>query len=122
MLVQFGAPVYTYKSKPYSENGEAVSVGDLVITLIAMMPAQPGLGIPMRKNRVALTQRIVAAHGAIEVTDGEVAMVNELLQQSTLAPLFAEQVSLALEGKPNPFAPPSAKLTLVPKEAPADGS
>lgn len=104
MLVDFNAPILTLKGEPLVEGGEKVTVGGLVSTLIAVLNAEPNLAPATRKLRFWLAMRLTPDCGEVELTEAELTVITELLNKSTLPPLYSEQVALALEGKPNPLA------------------
>lgn len=104
--VDFNAPIFTLKRQPLKEAEELVTVGALVMQLVSGVQTDGQVSASVRKSRFGLTLRIMTAAEPVEVTDAEKALITELLVKSSLAPLYAEQIDLALEGKPNPLAPP----------------
>jgi len=104
--VDFTAPAYTNKRVRFVDLDQSQpTLGDLASMLLVGLPQQQGTSAVTRKLRTALSLRIILQPGDVEVSDAEAKLLNDLIDQSTLPPVFGEQISLLLEGKPNPFAP-----------------
>ena len=108
MLIDFSAPLLTLKGAELREQGEAVNLGTVLCNLMAAQPSEAGLPASERRKRFVLSVRIVQASGPIEVDEADAALMAKLVNASSLPPLFSEQITCALEGKPNPLRAHSA--------------
>jgi hypothetical protein len=103
LLIDFSAPLLTLKGTELKEHGETVNFGTVLCNLMAAQPSEAGLPVSERRKRFVLSVRIVQASCPIDVDDADVALMTKLVNASSLPPLFSEQITCALEGKPNPL-------------------
>ena len=103
MLIDFSAPLLTLKGAELKEQGDTVNLGTVLCNLMAAQPSEAGLPVSERRKRFVLSVRIVQAAGPIDVDEADAALMTKLVNASALPPLFSEQITCALEGKPNPL-------------------
>ena len=109
MLIDFSAPLLTLKGTELKEQGDTVNLGTVLCNLMAAQPSEAGLPVSERRKRFVLSVRIVQAAGPIDVDEADAALMTKLVNASALPPLFSEQITCALEGKPNPLRARSAR-------------
>jgi hypothetical protein len=109
MLIDLTKPLKTLKGEDLKEHGEAVTLGGVVCSIIAALPADAGIPASERQKRFVLSVRIAQAARAIDIDQADASLMIKLINASALPPLFSEQIVCALEDKPNPLEKPAGR-------------